>query len=177
MRPPTYPLPRAVTSKLVSSGSAPRDRLYEVRHSDVDGSSASPTPVLSYIKAPRPAGDPDSWDPLLLKAVEKVCPSHLGGFGTSTGEVTSEGATIAVRCGGETVGNVLVTFTGVRTPNVCGLSLNLARDRLDLIGLSVGSVTRSKAITAEEDLVLEQSPRRGAVVAAGTEIDLVVAGG
>jgi beta-lactam-binding protein with PASTA domain len=112
-----------------------------------------------------------------LKAVEKVCPSHLGGFGTSTGEVTSEGATIAVRCGGETVGNVLVTFTGVRTPNVCGLSLNLARDRLDLIGLSVGSVTRSKAITAEVDLVLEQSPRRGAVVAAGTEIDLVVAGG
>jgi hypothetical protein len=150
--------------------------MYGDRPFDFHGTSASPTPVLAHLRAPRPSGDPDSWDPLLLKAVEKVCPSHVGGFGTSTHEVSSEGATIEVRCGGETIGNVLVTFTGVRTPNVCGLPVDLARDRLDLVGLSVGSVTRSKAVTAEEDLVLGQSPRRGAVVSAGSEIDLIVAG-
>jgi beta-lactam-binding protein with PASTA domain len=108
-------------------------------------------------------------------AVDRMCP--LGGFGTSIGHVTSEGATIAVRCGGETFGNVLVTFAGVRTPNLSGLPLEVARNRLDLIDLLVGSVTRRDTSAAKEDRVLEQSPGRGAVVAAGTEIDLVVAGG
>jgi serine/threonine-protein kinase len=62
----------------------------------------------------------------------------------------------------------------IRVPNVVGLSLPEARDRLQAVGLDVGRVDRVPR-RGPPGTVLEQRPRAGTRSAGGGRVDLVVA--
>ncbi|MFN8233656.1 MAG: Stk1 family PASTA domain-containing Ser/Thr kinase [Actinomycetota bacterium] len=63
----------------------------------------------------------------------------------------------------------------VAVPNVVGLLLEKATDRIQDAGLEVGTVTRRASDTARVDEVLSQDPTSGETLNEGDAVDLVVA--
>jgi len=63
----------------------------------------------------------------------------------------------------------------VAVPNVVGLLLDKATDRIQDAGLEVGTVTRRASDTARVDEVLSQDPTSGETLNEGDAVDLVVA--
>jgi serine/threonine-protein kinase len=62
----------------------------------------------------------------------------------------------------------------VTVPTVIGLPLPVARERLEVLGLALGTVTGRSAPGRVEGMVLEQRPAGGARVARTTKVDFIV---
>lgn len=62
-------------------------------------------------------------------------------------------------------------------PNIQGLTLNRARDRLEDAGLELGLVTRENSGIIRAERVISTSPRIGAVIRKGEPVDLVISTG
>ena len=65
----------------------------------------------------------------------------------------------------------------IEVPRVIELTLADARDTIEGIGLEVGTVTHEVSPFIPEGNVISQSPESGMLVAAGTDVDLVVSAG
>ncbi len=62
----------------------------------------------------------------------------------------------------------------VTVPTVVGLPLPVARERLEVLGLQMGTVTGRGQPGRVEGMVLEQRPSGGARVARGTKVDFII---
>ncbi len=62
----------------------------------------------------------------------------------------------------------------VTVPTVIGLPLQVARERLEVLGLRVGTVTGRSLPGRGEGMVLEQRPSGGGRVARGTKVDFII---
>lgn len=65
----------------------------------------------------------------------------------------------------------------VRVPDVTGVTIEEAEQRIEDAGLAVGSMEATESADAEQGTVLSQTPEAGMSVRRGTAVDLVVAGG
>ena len=63
----------------------------------------------------------------------------------------------------------------IPVPDLLGMSQADARTRLELEGLTLGTVTRRRTADANPGTVVAQRPAAGTLAAAGTVVDIVVA--
>lgn len=64
----------------------------------------------------------------------------------------------------------------VTVPEVTGITIEQAEQRIEEAGLTVGDITAEETADAEKGTVLDQNPDAGTTARRGSEVDLVVAG-
>ena len=71
----------------------------------------------------------------------------------------------------------LTGCTSVSVPDVVGMTQSQAQTSLQLVGLTVGTVTHQTSTTVPDGTVISQNPAAGASVSSGTAVALIVSSG
>lgn len=76
-----------------------------------------------------------------------------------------------------TVNLVISAGREVSVPDLSGLSLTEAEEKLKELGLSIGRTSTQYSEEVEKDLIIDQNPRSSTSLQAGSKVDLVISAG
>ena len=78
---------------------------------------------------------------------------------------------------GTTVNLVISAGREVSVPDLAGLNLTEAEEKLKELGLSIGRTSTEYSDQVEKDLIIDQNPRSATNLQAGSKVDLVISAG
>lgn len=78
---------------------------------------------------------------------------------------------------GTTVNLVISAGREVSVPDLSGLNLTVAEEKLKELGLSIGRTSTEYSEEVEKDLIIDQNPRSATNLQAGSKVDLVISAG
>lgn len=78
---------------------------------------------------------------------------------------------------GTTVNLVISAGREVSVPDLAGLNLTEAEEKLKELGLSIGRTSTEYSDQVEKDLIIDQNPRSSTNLQAGSKVDLIISAG